>query len=47
MARMRRLPRGADVSVTECAVVVHIVSLCHTLDTMSEAIEIIRGVGSR
>jgi two-component system alkaline phosphatase synthesis response regulator PhoP len=39
--------QGADVSVTERAVDVHIVSLRRKLGTISEAIETIRGVGYR
>ena len=39
--------QGADVSVTERSVDVHIVSLRRKLGTMGEAIETIRGVGYR
>jgi two-component system, OmpR family, alkaline phosphatase synthesis response regulator PhoP len=39
--------QGADVSVTERAVDVHIVSLRRKLGTIGEAIETIRGVGYR
>jgi two-component system, OmpR family, alkaline phosphatase synthesis response regulator PhoP len=39
--------QGADVSVTERAVDVHIVSLRRKLGTVGEAIETIRGVGYR
>ena len=39
--------QGADVSVTERSVDVHIVSLRRKLGTVGEAIETIRGVGYR
>jgi len=41
------IAQGADVSVMQCAVDVHIVSLRHKLGPMDEVIETIRGVGDR